>query len=473
MIVLGIRYLTGRAVSSDATRQKPEFPPHAGRVFMAMAAAHFESKGDADERRALEWLESQDEAPHLRVPGFSIRQASRPRVPLETYVPVNDKHGGIVQRGRQPRSFPTARLHDDKVFLIWNADAPEDIRKSLDALCSRVTRIGHSSSMVQMWVVDASEKIEPTLLADDTMGDRRMRVPERGTLAYLERVFSGGERPRLVRWAGYRESTSVQSEALDGPFDSNLIVLQKVEGSSLGLETTLQLTGALRSAAMKALPEGQSPEWLSGHQAGGSRSLQPHVAFFPLPFVDREHADGHVMGLALAIPRDIPVDETRRTIGPLLFGSQSGEERTVRLWREGVWEWTLEREVRDRPPEALRAETWTRPSRFWGSVTPVVLHHYPKRNRDNDVERIVLEAFESAKLPPPKSIRVRSVSVFKGAGHAASIPAFSEGGETLCRYQTHVIAEFDQDVRGPVLVGRGRFRGYGLFRPFTPREGGR
>jgi CRISPR-associated protein Csb2 len=391
-------------------------------------------------------------------------------VPLETYVPVNDKHGGIVQRGRQPRAFPTVRLYDDKVFLVWDADAPDDIRRSLNALCSKVTRIGHSSSVVQMWVVDEGETIEPTLFAHDTLGDKRMRVPERGTLAHLERAFLDGDRPRLVRWYGYQESRAADNKPVEGPFDASLVVLQRVEGPSLGIETTLQLTSALRNAAMKALPEGRSPEWLSGHRSDGSPSLQPHAAFFPLPFVDSEYADGHIVGLAVAIPRDIPAHEAKRVIGPLLFDSDSGKERSIRLWRKELWEWTLERETRDRPPMALRAETWTRPSRFWGSVTPVVLHHYPKRNRDNDVERIILEAFESAKLPRPKSIRSRSVSVLKGAGHAASIPTFSEGGETLCRYQTHVVAEFEQSVRGPMLVGRGRFRGYGLFRPLE-REG--
>jgi CRISPR-associated protein Csb2 len=98
-----------------------------------------------------------------------------------------------------------------------------------------------------------------------------------------------------------------------------------------------------------------------------------------------------------------------------------------------------------------------------------VLHHYPKK-REGDIERIVKEAFVSALLPEPQFISVRSVSVVDGAGHAMALPPFTEGGANLCRFQTHVVAQFAQAVRGPMLVGRGRYRGYGLFRPL-PNEG--
>jgi CRISPR-associated protein Csb2 len=56
MIALGIRYLTKYAVATNLARQPAEWPPHPGRIFMAMAASHFESGADAEERTALEWL---------------------------------------------------------------------------------------------------------------------------------------------------------------------------------------------------------------------------------------------------------------------------------------------------------------------------------------------------------------------------------------------------------------------------------
>ena len=500
MTALGIRYLTGSCFATDlADPRSPEWPPHPGRVFMALAAAHFETRGDEYERRALEWLEEVG-APAISASDKEVRSFA------ETYVPVNDKHGGIVSRARQPRSFPAARPYRDSVYLLWHAEIPQALRGALEQLCGKVTRIGHSASLVQMWVVDEPENISLDWLPRDATAAYHMRVAEAGTLQYLRASFNqeaievhaalaeaaetakgkektrlkkqlteqfpegppAATRPRLTRWQGYAQRQQAEGPPLieAGPFDPNLIVLTKQdEARMMGIEATLQLTSALRDAAMKAAGDAV-PEWLSGHQPDGRPATNPHAAFFPLPFVGARHADGHIMGLAIAVPRSVENrdDNLRRTIGALLFDDE-GNDRTILLWRGNAWKWKLQREKREYPPVTLRTATWTRPEREWASVTPVVLHHYPKRNRENDVLRILFEAFASAGLPEPVEIRVQPVSLFTGAGGVRSLPEFTEGGEGLCRYQVHVVVTFPCKVQGPVLVGRGRFRGYGLFRP--------
>ena len=58
-LTIGWEYLTGYCVATDpASRQRAEWPPHPGRVFMALAAAWFETGEDADEGNALRWLEN-------------------------------------------------------------------------------------------------------------------------------------------------------------------------------------------------------------------------------------------------------------------------------------------------------------------------------------------------------------------------------------------------------------------------------
>jgi CRISPR-associated protein Csb2 len=99
----------------------------------------------------------------------------------------------------------------------------------------------------------------------------------------------------------------------------------------------------------------------------------------------------------------------------------------------------------------------------------VVLHHFPKKGSSGDIERILREAFKSALLPQPESIEISLASAHAGAGSIRDVPAFAEG-DGFTRYSTHVVATFAEPVTGPLLVGRGRFRGYGLFRPF-PRRG--
>lgn len=507
MTSVGIRYLTGYAAATDLASGGPEWPPHPGRVFMALAAAYFESGKPLLERQALEWLESQP-PPVIRA------SPAQPRSFYETYVPVNDDHKGILARPRQPRTFPKTRPEDDTVFLSWPATPPDTLRQPLDQLCAKVTRIGHSSSLVQLWLAGALTPTPSDWLPQDNLNARRLRVATPGTLRYLEDCFAQHdldeyfdlasqidsakgaaaarlkkqlklrfpdgvpqpERPRLSVWQGYGPSPAATAAPapVSGPFDPDFIVLYPEEGRTLGLESTLQLTGALRNTAMVAAGA-NPPEWLTGHASDGSPSRHPHAAFFPLPFLYHPHADGRVMGLGIALPRQLSLSPDgraalRQTLGPLFFDPQSGASRPLKIWRNNalrgkVWDWLLRREDRETPPYSLRTSTWTGPSQRWATVTPLVLHHYPKR-RTGHVEEIVREAFLSAGFPAPDELLISPAPAFPAAPHIHSMPPFTEGGESLCRYQVHVKAYFAEPVRGPILVGRGRFRGYGLLAPY-------
>ncbi len=507
MIALGIRYLTGYATATSQPSEKAEWPVHPARVFMAMAASHFETGADPKERLALEWLEAAG-APLMSVGEGTERIALQRRLmpePIKAYMPVNDNHGGISGRPKQEKAQRKVWLTCDTVFLMWDRDMSIAVRDALDSLCGKVTRIGHSSSLVQMWVANG-DLPEPNLIPAVRGGDK-IRVAVAGSMSELDAAFNEAgfrrfeelniglatargtqktalkqqltdefpsgiveyRRPEMSNWQAYSPPEQAGSEPDIGPFD-DIVILTKKEGRNLGLEATLQFTGALRSAAIKAAAGAEGvPEWLSGHDGDGNPSRQPHAAFFPLPFVGREHADGHLMGAGIAIPRGIDTEELRRALGPLFFNGSAEQDVTLYCRH---WNWELERESREYPPLALRNSTWTGPSRNWASVTPVVLHHHPKKSRGGDVERILREAFRSAKLPDPLAIRVQSASAIAGAGHALGMPEFDEGGERMCRYQTHVQVLFQNPVIGPVLVGRGRYRGYGLFGPTDDMQRG-
>ena len=113
-LTIHLHYLTDRCVATSMNaRERPEWPPHPGRVYMALAAAHFETDGTEDdkmaERAALQWLEALP-APHIRC------LECDERTPVTVYVPVNDRlqpNKAMLQsapgmpRSRQARSFPT------------------------------------------------------------------------------------------------------------------------------------------------------------------------------------------------------------------------------------------------------------------------------------------------------------------------------------------------------------------------------
>ncbi len=552
MFTLGIHYLTGYATATDTgSRERSEWPPHPARIFMALVAAHYEGKKyhafDSEieeERAALEYLAA------LSPPSMKVSDADR-RDTVIHYVPVNDtipshkeknaelrkKLPGVVgiPRSKQPRYIPKIRPHVPYVFVIW----PDIVLKSeqrtvLDRLCSKVTRIGHSSSLVQMWVVEPGAEPEPDLFPVPEKGffpevnPRRkpevfhLRVTSSGTLKYLDEQFNSdniekffefkiqiagtkGKHkkelstqfneyfgvpftksllppnrgwPTLALTQAYvRKSTAVKNTVETSiylsPFDSDLIVLTQLEGPVLGLESTALLTKALRGALLKVCsPNGDAPEWLCGHKIDGLPATGPHLAIFPLAFVGHKHADGHLLGLALAIPRDVLPRDRIRFLRPLLFSSDKEgiprpAEITLTLGMLGIW--TLSLEERSQPPSTLRSETWCRSSTTWATVTPMVLDRHPKTKtpaeRCHEIHQFISESCERAGLPRPVEIDIDKTAWYSGTPQSAPI----KGGFPLLfphRQQFHVWLRFPFPVRGPILIGSGRYRGYGFFKPY-------
>lgn len=791
---LGIRYLMGwsMAAADGAQKQQAEWPPHPDRVFMALAAAWFETGQDAAQGVALRWLETLP-APSLAASGAHIRDA------ITHFVPVNDtrisqaktvtalttdpasslaqlRNAGLAQlpefRNRQPRSFPLAIPHDPNVHLIWIEAAPDEHRVALESLCRNVTAIGHSASLVQMWV--EANPPAPTLVPLPGVAATRLRIFGSGRLEYLEqrlnrqawvdfhdreeaiaqvpgkpvsrqddsyvpvrpKRFAWGEFPpalilagespvkqhslyaaaksgdaaaaarlvqalvdadgidraralvtqhcvsgapllasahayereginaipaalaemlreclgltveagivqtnvvshtgadgwgRLARqaafdgpvepgreyvliddfvgqggtlanlrghivagggkvcaaivltgkpysailapskeqldelrqrhgnsleawwqerlghafdcltqsearylartedadavrdrfaqaqqggsdpgqsrdpgqrysakelkarkaqlqaeqdarhpngrpvslrpepglWVGYGPPGAAQAEHVKGScFDPRLLILT-LSGKRLGLSATLKLVEALRGALLSACPN-PIPEWISGHGATGAASRDPHLALLPLPFVDSQHADGRLMGVALALPRGIEPAEAERVLGTWLR-DEHGLPRSIALF-DGQWlECTVALETRERPPLNLRMQSWIGPARRWASVTPVVLdRHFDGADKWERAAETVKDACERIGLPRPLEVVLHPVSLVEGAPRSSEFAPLTRKGDGGRMHHAHAVLVFGEAVQGPVLVGAGRFRGYGLCRP--------
>ncbi|MEQ1825819.1 MAG: type I-U CRISPR-associated protein Csb2 [Pirellula sp.] len=509
MIAIGIRYLCGWAMATHpADRNRAEWPPHPDRVFMALAAAHFETDSEAPERNVLEWLEGQ-EAPHV------IASDSMPRAIVTSFVPVNDASmprlragkepsldqikGGLSVlpefRSRQPRTFPVAIPHDDTVFLVWPTVNPTPAqREALTSLCGKVTYVGHSASLVQMWVdegtTDVQAYVPPNglrrVLQPDDRGTLRLRVSGDGRLAALRSRFETQQRPTAGLWKGYREFKAHDAEPTRRTvFDSDLIVLRFLpheHGWRLGLESTLQVTAKLREMLLPK--DGSSaPEWLSGKRSDGAKSERTHVALIPLSHIGRAHADGHLLGVAIILPREVPADEQRQSIGTLLF-DDDGLPRELPLHLDEVGTWSLQLDDRDSAerPQALRPDTWTDawretpvlgfgPARRWATVTPIVLDRFPESLEEaTDIVALacerVIEKNAGGPAFRPVSIELQNVSAFAGVGHAKrDFPPLPEKFRKSLRFHHHAVITFAEPVRGPLLLGSGRYLGYGLCRP--------
>jgi CRISPR-associated protein Csb2 len=555
-LTIGWEYLTGRCVATNpATRERAEWPPHPARVYMAMAAAWFETGEDAGEGQALRWLETLGD-PELLMP---VAEAVSQQSIVNVFVPVNDSPGpssallqsAPITRTKQSRTFPAAWVGQAHCYLRWPNVNTEDLqnhREALSQLCGKVTRIGHSSSLVRMWVAEGLTSPQPTetWIPDDGLADLQVRSHQGVSLdrlpdetgirrinefARLEAIINMaaedaagkrmkkqaedeyrrifGEkwkksatappyhRPKVGLWTGYRRKESGSKPTRPHTvFDTDLLILTQFDGPRLPPVSTLTVTQALRGAILEHL-RSNIPDWVSGHKANGEplRNGNNQLAFIPLPFVGYEHADGHLLGIGLVFPRSVPRSERGRVLGRFLV-SNAGQPSDIQLTLGRLGIWTIRKRDWMEHRQTLRPETWTAHPRgyaTWATVNPVVLDRFPKcdpvkerREWHDEVAGIIATACERLGLPSPVEVAVGTTSWHRGSPRAIAkrrplrgdphrpnadaplgdgFPPYPSKGGNGHRPQLHVFLRFAEPVVGPVLLGAGRFLGYGLCKP--------
>ena len=283
-------------------------------------------------------------------------------------------------------------------------------------------------------------------------------------------------RPHPGKWQGYGRVREAPPEATRGSvFDSRIIVLT-ITGKRIPLAATLKVISALRGLLMRECPEQPPPEWFSGHQPNGMPTSLPHMALAPLPFVGSRYADGAIMGLAVVLPDGLDEHEAGRCLEHILRDPETGLPRQLTLF-DGRWlECGIELETSERTPRSLDPDTWTggsAGSRVWASVTPVVMNrHFDGKNRWDRAAASLKEACEHIGLPRPRDVLLHPVSLVEGVPHAREFPQMTRKSDGGRRRHSHVVIVFDKPVRGPISVGAGRFRGYGLCRPIADHGAG-
>ena len=253
------------------------------------------------------------------------------------------------------------------------------------------------------------------------------------------------------------------------------------------------------SGYRKAGREDAIPEVVSGHTPSGAPTRLPHLAIVPLAFAGFPHADGRVLGFALIPPGGTTLDRIegfRAAFERVARYALNGERRVLTLQGPPLTEpLRLTPVPRDGTQKrSLSSEPYLKPSRIWASATPVVLERHLKRKDDAGMRELVASACENAGLPrrragrprraglasacenaglprpDPDRIRVGKHSAVEGLPSArplAGEPPWTrwKAPKSLASRQlVHAIIDFGEDVRGPVLLGAGRFTGLGLCR---------
>lgn len=474
MFALRVEYQTGRSVSQRYNdRTSAEWPPHPARLFFALASAYFETGEDGDEGRFLEWLEAQDP------PAMYATEAEHREVTFH-YVPVNDARV-LSQRAdgeaalpsleelsvlpeyrrRKERTFPAAIPREPAVYFVWpHTEPPASLLEAAERLCGKVAYLGHSSSLV---CVRPAVSFPPPnwVPVPEGQGELVLRVCFEGQLEALRRTFeryrSSGVRGTLPAvLQAYRRvaSAATQYRPVVPSVFGSMVVFRRQVGPTLPLTGMPLAVAALRRAALSLCAQ-PVPEVLSGHAPDGSPSERPHVAFLALPDVGHRHADGHLAGVAAVLPRNLSLEE-RYTVFRALASVTH-----LALGAAGAWS-----VLRVGGAPALRAldeRTWQGPARRWASVTPILLDRYPKRLFGPEAEAIIAGSCERVGLPRPTHVLVAPYSILKGV--APTFAFVSARDATERRPMVHAVLEFGQPVEGPVLLGAGRYRGWGLLRP--------
>ena len=282
-------------------------------------------------------------------------------------------------------------------------------------------------------------------------------------------------RPVPGRWQGYGRPQPASPEEPEplSVFDPRFVVLA-LGGKRVSLPATLKLTAALRGLLIRNCPVQPPPEWFSGHRPDGKATAAPHMALAPLAFTGAPHADGSIMGLALILPRGLEPQEAGRCLEPILTDPETGLSRDdLRLFDGDRLESPVELEARERPPANLDPRTWTRASRVWASVTPVALNrHFDGHDKWERAAESVKDMCGHVGLPRPREVLLHPVSLVEGVPHAREFPQLTRRRDGGRQWHGHAVLIFDEPVCGPVLIGAGRFRGYGLCRPIDEGGGG-
>lgn len=466
MIALELGFLADACRATSVNGAGPEWPPHPQRLYGALVQAWGDGGCAQDEAAALRWVEALP-PPTIQA---EARNSDRMTETPDHFVPVNDLASLPDQRSRQQRTFAWYRPDDPVVRYIWPAD-PAGHRPALDRLASRVAAVGHSASLVRCaWRSDIPAA--PAHWYPDHSGDEVLRVTSEGELDRLQTAWQQGRRADTRRsWARYRppqdQSPRVVSSVFGGP--SHWVLFEGEGDVTPDILALAHLTKALRDAFQGQL-KSTSPA-LTGHEEDGSPARGAHLAFLGLPFVGHRYADGGLKGMAVVLPRAISRQDQEEVYRALATAMHA--EKGLRLYSREVNSWQLIT-PEDSNLTALDPRTWCRPARRWASATPVILDRHLKTDDVAEQADLIAAACVAIGLPEPIAIEIHKHSALAGAescypargDRRRSDWSFPVGRSFANRARRHVVLEFEQLVAGPVIVGAGRFFGFGLCRPF-------
>ncbi len=446
----------GSANTGQVTRG--EWPPSPARLFAAFVAADGTGKAcRVTDGTELEWFACLP-PPIIHADPDPVHQPLRPRYVVQ--------HGGRAAKGSHQeyvgRSGGLSRAgvrvapRSPCVVYQWNVASPEDA--ILAALCRRAARVGYlgsADSPVRARVTAGMlpPPMEASAFVPDPEGSTLINVTRPGDLDLWDRLHEAwtargpsvtrSQFPALTHPTAYRSSLS--EDARDrGDVVAWLRLKSAISGRRVSAVTALFKESVLSKHQDL---HGTPPAVLHGH--GFSGTGYEIARYLALPDVGYPRSRGRVHGLALWVPP-----------GCELMARRTARDAAVsirRLVGRGIDVAVAPRDDEARPV-AARPGRWLRRSRRWGTAVPAI---HERRRRLDLAE--VARWCEHAGLPAPFAFRSARQPLVPGAIDLAPVEVNRPGRPALP--YSHVELWFDHAIPGPVVIGAGRQRGFGLCAP--------
>lgn len=439
-----------------------EWPPSPARLFAAFVAA--DSTGAAcrvTDGAELEWFE--------RLPPPVIHADPKPsHQPLQPRYVV--KHGDSAAKGSHQeyvgrsgalnRAGVRVAPRSPHVVYSWEGQAPDaTILAALRRRAARVGYLGAADSPVRVRVTTGARTSTAAggAFVPDRTGDLMINVTQPGDVGRWDSLYaqwtargasvSRSHVPTLTHPCAYR------SPLTEKPRDRGEVVAWLRLTPAVSGRRVSALTSLFKEAVLSQHQRlhGTPAAVLHGHGFNGTG--YEIARYLALPDVGYERSRGRVHGLALWLPPGC--EATAR------WTARDAAVAIQRLSGRGVEVAVAPRDDEPRP-FAAHPDRWLRPSFGWATAVPAI---HERRGRLDLAE--VARWCEHAGLPSPVAFRSVRAPLVPGAIDLAPVEVNRPGRPALP--YSHVELWFDHAIPGPVVVGAGRQRGFGLCVPLDGR----
>ncbi len=470
MLAISVEFLHGTfrgdpdGTAKTAVLSRGEWPPTPFRLLAAFVSAD----GTRDQCRVstgdeLTWFE--------RLPPPTIRaaepwhQALRPRfVVKHTRSATKKTHQEYVgKEGAPVRPGCRVSPRHARVVYTWDTTPPLPILHALRRRAARVGYLGCADSPARVRVMTEAPEQQP----DDWVftpvvgvdGDLAINVPVPGDVKRLDSLFdlwrtygadiSRGHFPSLRHEVSYCTLHPAQKRHPAQQRDlGEVVAWLRIESPLSGRRVTA-VTHLFKQAVLVKHQQmyGEPPPVLHGHGFTGKGYEQ--ARFLALPDVGFRRSRGRIHGLALWMPPGTDAVECRRARDAATAVRRiSGEGLNVSVRLDG------------KRPVAANPARWCAESRVWVTAFPAI----HERHRRLDLAEVGRWC-RHAGLPEPLSFRSARGPLVHGAVDLTPVEVNRPGRPGLP--YSHVEFHFPQAVRGPVVIGAGRQRGFGLCVPIN------